>query len=794
MVVTGLLFAAASPAAAQFDIAAAQKRFQAFWSAGNYTGALSEAQKNETAARKQGTNNLPYILALNDLARAHQGVGQYERAAEMFRHVLTTLQKNAPPGDPKTGQALANLATVTMLQGKPAEAEKLYRQALAIALKHDGASSVGVAVLINNVAETLRQQNRNAEAELQFKRALEMAENTAGPDSLPIALILNNMTKLYEDQSRFAECEAISKRALAIREKSLGSGHPAVAASLNNLAHVYERLGRYAQATALYLRAISIWDAKVGSEHPDFATSLLNLASVYADEERFDEAAALYRRALEIREKVFGPDHASVGTVLNNLASIYEAQGRVDELQAMAQRALAIANKTLGPNHPDTAKVLRKLGVAFDGQNRYADAQAQFQKASDIYLKEYGPENRFLATVLINQAQTFDHQGRLQEADRALRQAIAINEKWRGANHPEVARALNELATLHVRQDPKTALAFSRKATAAILSHASFGDGGARTSGERGGLIEQRSDYFTNHVSSLVAVKRAAAPEDAAAMEREAFEIAQWATQSAAAAAIAQLIPRVSAGSDQLAALVREYQDLSATWRERDKALVEAMSTRDWRDNSKLIASIRGQISDIESKLAVVTARLQKDFPDFAALASPKPIKVETIQNLLDPCEGLVFFLLGYRESYVFAITRDNFALKTFPTGAAEISAKVVKFRDGLDLDNMRFDVGVAHDLYLTLLAPVDDLIRDKSHLLVVPSRALTAVPFHLLVTQAPAVALPGDKDGKASEQGRRSIAMPPGCCDAMRSACCRRSQVCRPCAGRRRLRAVQSR
>ena len=56
------------------------------------------------------------------------------------------------------------------------------------------------------------------------------------------------------------------------------------------------------------------------------------------------------------------------------------------------------------------------------------------------------------------------------------------------------------------------------------------------------------------------------------------------------------------------------------------------------------------------------------------------------------------------------------------------------------------FDLGVAHDLYVALLGPVEALIKDKPHLLVVPSGALTALPFHLLVMEKPAVAVPAFK------------------------------------------------
>ena len=57
-----------------------------------------------------------------------------------------------------------------------------------------------------------------------------------------------------------------------------------------------------------------------------------------------------------------------------------------------------------------------------------------------------------------------------------------------------------------------------------------------------------------------------------------------------------------------------------------------------------------------------MTARLEKEFPDYAELASPKPLKVEDVQRLLGGDEALVFWLAGDKESYVFVVTREDFA------------------------------------------------------------------------------------------------------------------------------------
>lgn len=61
--------------------------------------------------------------------------------------------------------------------------------------------------------------------------------------------------------------------------------------------------------------------------------------------------------------------------------------------------------------------------------------------------------------------------------------------------------------------------------------------------------------------------------------------------------------------------------------------------------------------------------------------------------------------------------------------------------------DPLPFDLGIAHELYRSLLGPVEDLIKDK-HLLIVPSGPLTSLPFQVLVTEQPLSARPRTFDG----------------------------------------------
>ena len=160
------------------------------------------------------------------------------------------------------------------------------------------------------------------------------------------------------------------------------------------------------------------------------------------------------------------------------------------------------------------------------------------------------------------------------------------------------------------------------------------------------------------------------------------------------------------------------------------------------------------QIADSERKLAATAAQLRADFPDFAALSNPKLTKVQDIQKLIGADEAVVFLQTGDKESYVFALTRDGFDWRTIASGREDLSTKVAVLRQGLTLDKMEeFELDAAYQLYMLLLAPVESLVKDKAHLLVVPSGPLTALPFHLLVT---------DKPAASHDKGQSQIV--PGC------------------------------
>jgi CHAT domain-containing protein/tetratricopeptide (TPR) repeat protein len=617
--------------------------------------------------------------------------------------------------------------------GKFAEAVPLARRALAIQEKALGPNDPAVADMLGTLAVLYNGQGRYAEAEPLYSRALAIQEKVLGPDHPDVATALGNFGVLYKNQGRYADAELLHRRALAIREKVLGPDHPDVAISLNNLAALYHAQGRYADAEPLFQRTLAIREKALGPDDPDVAASLDNLAALYDGQGLYAIAEPLNRRALAIWEKALGPDHPNLAGSLNNLAAAYDSQGRYADAEPLNRRALAIWEKALGPDHPDVASSLDNLGLLYRNLGRYADAEPLHRRALAIREKVFGPGHPVVATTLNNLAWTYSAQGRYTDAEPLYRRALAIRESTVGPDHPGVAHLLNNLAELYTAQ--------GRYADALPLVQTTIRQGRAVPSVALPALFAAQDNGLT----------------PAGKAQDEALDVVQRTSQSTAAAAVNKLGARLAAGSGRLATLVRNDQDLAAEAENLAKAILAAASQEPAKRDAAAEQRVKDRLAEIARQHEELQGVFAADFPDYAALSNPQPLTVREIQALLSDGEALLLFATEEKESYVFAVTRTGAARKSIPLGTSALPSRVAAFRRGLDVEALRqsaqggkpvlFDLKLANELYVSLVGPVEDLVKDAHHLLVVPSGPLTSLPFHLLVTEKPATAIPQLKD-----------------------------------------------
>jgi CHAT domain-containing protein len=514
-----------------------------------------------------------------------------------------------------------------------------------------------------------------------------LANMEKGPPSKNLAGALNNLAHLYGEVGRDAEAEPMFKRALAIMEKVVGIESVDISYELNNLAALYQRQQRYAEAEPLFKRALALSERSLPANHPDIGRALNNLATNYEKQDRHAESEALTRRALAVYEKV-APESPAVASVLDNLGQIVKAEGRYNDAEPIIKRSLAMREKVLGQNHPDVARCLNNLADLYQRQGRFADAEPLFKRALAIR-EAVSPDYPGTVASVNNLASLYQAEGRAADA-------LPLMERMIAAGHAQLRIALPVL--------------------------------------------------FDAQRQQLMPAEKAL---------DQALDVIQRGTQSSAASAVNKLAVRLAAGSDRLAELVRKDQDLASETEQLDKTIVAGLSKQAGRDPA---AAQRGRerLAAIGAERAGLQKTLAVEFPNYAALSNPLPLKAKEIQALLSGDEAFVLFSLGEKHSFVFALTRDKVDWKEIPLGADALSKKVASFRRGLDVGKADdasgksdlFDLALANDLYVALFGPVEALAKDKRSLLIAPSGALTALPFHLLVTEKPAAAIPDKIEG----------------------------------------------
>ncbi|MBT3907536.1 MAG: CHAT domain-containing protein, partial [Rhodospirillaceae bacterium] len=359
-----------------------------------------------------------------------------------------------------------------------------------------------------------------------------------------------------------------------------------------------------------------------------------------------------------------------------------------------------------------------------------------------ILEKNFGPEHSGVAASLNNLAFLYDDQGRFANAEPLYQRSLSIREKAFGPRHPSVAESLNNLAGLYeVQEQEDKALGFIRQATAI------YRDRAASVGGHSAGrLSEQKSKRFVfmSHVRTAATIARKE-PSQRVSLTAEAFSVGQLARATQAGAAVSRMAARFAAGNDDLARNVWDHQDAVALWQKLDADLIKLVSAPPAKRNVARERELRERLDGLDVQIVALSQRLASKFPEYAELASPRPLALKEIQKLLGAKEALVAYLVSEKRSFVFAVKRDGAEFFTISINRKRLHDRVSKLRKGLDplglsdiSQTPAFDVPAAHALYKDIFAPIEPFLKGVRHIFIVPDGALQSLPLGVLVTKKP--------------------------------------------------------
>lgn len=222
--------------------------------------------------------------------------------------------------------------------------------------------------------------------------------------------------------------------------KGLGLTTAQLAAAINEWAkstdQVYDKglaalyQGRYAEAASFLSKSIPSPPGKLLFRYVPLSRADYELGNFKAAESALRQVAAVYRED---------------PIVLNDLAVVLAREAKYTEAKPMFERSLEIAQATLGPQSPDVANTLNNLAEVYRYQGDFAEAEKRYQQA----LVTFGPASPLLARLLNNMAALYDDQGKPEKAENLYLGALKMDQDELPADHPDIARDLNNLGLFY---------------------------------------------------------------------------------------------------------------------------------------------------------------------------------------------------------------------------------------------------------------------------------------------------------------------------------------------------------
>ena len=684
--------------------------------------------------------------------------GDLAAAEAAYREAIAAAEGVLPVDDPDLATARQGLANLLRQSGRPAEAEPLHRAALAAREKAFGAGDPSVASALEGLGRALDGLGRHAEAAEALRRALSIRDATAGPESPAADGTAFSLGQSLMADDRPREAEPLFRRLLATRETAEGPSGKGVADAARWLASIAQRLDRKAEAELLFKRALGIREAVLGPEHVLTGYDLLSLGLLYAGQQRAGEAAPLLRRAVSIMEGSAGDPKSAVAARMA-LAFLEASLGNANEAARLAERSLAEVSAASGAEHPDAADIMVSLAQIRLDQKQLAEAERLATAARHVYV-ERAPGDRALlrASAVLGSVRLAE--GRAAEAGAIYDGILAELSRRYGEDSPELRSALGDVgrARFAAGDYAQAAAAFERSVAitedlAAIDASVAFA---SRTGAVEDQAIARAAVYdFLIKSWDRLARQEASRGEELA---DKAFRIAQRVIESQAASALAQMAARQAAGGGELAALVRERQDLVADWQAADRALAQLRGDGGTGGQADAVAA---RLDATDRRIRAIDAVLATSFPSFASLQKPAALSLGEVRERLAEDEVLLFFAdttqLGGEgfETYLWAVPkRGNVRWVRLQPATGELSAAVRSLRHLMGVgpqargaqaiggassgeDRTARVLDAAGALYQATLAPVADML-DGKRLVVVPSKKLAPLPFHLLVATPP--------------------------------------------------------
>jgi|HubBroStandDraft_1064217.scaffolds.fasta_scaffold02102_1 CHAT domain-containing protein/tetratricopeptide (TPR) repeat protein len=506
---------------------------------------------------------------------------------------------------------------------------------------------------------------------------------------------LQQSSKLFVSGD-FHDAAAVAQRGYS---DALHAGEPQIAARfLNSLGRCRFALRQYREALQTYLEARNL--AETSGEHAAAATADLNISSLYSQLGQIDAATEAAGRAMR---RLSGPDRlAQLPKLMTYLAGLQAVRGRMPQALDLYRQGIAGAERV--GDQEVYALAWNDLGYRYLERGQLPQAEPALLEAYRVrklnHLRSIESSYRNLGMLRLGLGDSRSASALLDRAVALSKQPGGLRPNWE-VYYARGCVRLRQNRIQDALDDLRIAVRLARN-----WRRETFPDDATRITTENivqrvhSALVEAGNKlYFATHRRALA---------------QETFE-------SAEANRAASLRALLAEPHDWRRNLPAEYWETLQKLEAAEMALLRSPGAL----AVERVRQLQGALIQWESRAG---SNIDVDLPDL----------LEHTRHSLRPETAFLAFHLASPDSYLWAVSRESFALYRLPAGP-EIGAQVTRFtkavRQGSDTAQ-----AAGSRIFRTLFGQLDPVFREKPRWLLALDAQLFELPFAALVEETRAL------------------------------------------------------
>jgi CHAT domain-containing protein len=464
----------------------------------------------------------------------------------------------------------------------------------------------------------------------------------------------------------------------------------------------------------------------------DLANALTRRTQALRTAGRWVDASESLREYLKFASEVELPANFRSG-MYRIAADLHLAKREFEQAERFARRSDEVL-EGLGYDPLRTDRIQRRQGLltALAGQKKWPEARAELDRLDQLAQGLPSAAER----VRLGFERAYVYLGN-QEPELAapLFEQVAIRQmRVHGEGHYFVAQARGLQGVALWRQGDTSA-----RLKALDLLTTAVND-----------LVSSRNADYLDQTGLrpeirqlIVGTAIEAAAELAPARVLQLLGLADWLRAGTVQEALTDAAVRASAQTQGLSELVRKDQDAKNELRAlRDYLQGEAGQAAS--SLPQVAAQMRERIATLEKARHEVQSQIKKGFPGYERLVRPLPPSLDDIAQKLTTQEALVVVMPDANGVNVWVVRQqEGQAQARFHRTAlteTQLTRQVDDLRRSLESLGSQgietpFDDRLAHETYARLLAPVADLLKDRTQWVIAASGPLARLPLAVLQT-----------------------------------------------------------